>query len=152
VDIKGTEVVSFFVCPRQLWFSSHQINMEEHSELVKIGKIVDEESYLRKRKKIYIEPIQLDLIDSQNKIIGEIKKSRKIEKAHRFQLLYYLFLLKIKGLGNFTGELLYPISKKKIKIILTPWKEKELLKILKEIEKVKRLPLPPLLKRRPYCK
>jgi len=81
----------FFACPRQLWFSSHQINMEDHSELVRIGKIIDKKSYLRKRKKIYIEPLQLDLIDSQKKIVGEIKKSRKIEKAHRFQLLYYLF-------------------------------------------------------------
>lgn len=126
--------------------------MEEHSELVKIGKIVDEESYLRKRKKIYIEPIQLDLIDSQKKIIGEIKKSRKIEKAHRFQLLYYLFLLKIKGLENFSGEILYPLCKKRVKITLTPWKEKELLKILKEIEKIKKSPSPPPLKRKPYCK
>ena len=153
LDLKfsGTQISAYFVCPRQLWFLSHHLSMEHCSDLVKIGKSIDKETYQRTKKKIFIEPVQIDFLQEKQKIIGEIKKSRKIEKAHKFQLLYYLLVLKSKGL-NFIGELRYPLLRKTQKIVLGRKEQKELKKILEKIEKIISSPSPPKKKGKPYCK
>ncbi|MCM8807893.1 MAG: CRISPR-associated protein Cas4, partial [Candidatus Omnitrophica bacterium] len=41
--ITGTQVAYYIVCKRKLWLFSHQIEMEEFSDYVLIGKIISEE-------------------------------------------------------------------------------------------------------------
>jgi len=60
--------------------------MERNSELVSLGKLLHEESYKRDFKEILIDNIKIDFLKNKYEV-HEIKKSRKIEKAHIYQLI-----------------------------------------------------------------
>lgn len=68
--------------------------MDHTSELVEIGKLIHENSYSRKRKKITLEGIKVDIIDAKRGIFHEVKKSRSLEESHIWQLKYYLYYFK----------------------------------------------------------
>ncbi len=42
-------VYYYFVCKRKLWYFKNDVNMEHNSELVGIGKLIDEDSYGREK-------------------------------------------------------------------------------------------------------
>ena len=107
--ITGIMVYYYFVCKRKLWFFSSDLNMESTSELVGIGKLVDQMSYGRERKHILIdESINIDFLKDW-KIVHEVKKSRKMDEASKWQLKYYMWVLKNKGLEIEKGILDYPL-------------------------------------------
>jgi CRISPR-associated exonuclease Cas4 len=91
--------------------------MEHTSELVEIGKHIHETTFTRENKEIQIGPIKIDFIDNDG-VIHEIKKSPKMEKAHVWQLKYYIYYLKKNGIDNITGVLHYPTLKQKETIYL----------------------------------
>jgi len=147
----GTQVNYFFVCKRKLWFFSKCISMEHTSDLVYWGSLLHQESYQRNLKELMIDNrIKIDFL-RKNLEIHEIKKSRKLAKAHFYQLLYYLYYLKKKGIIA-RGIINYPLSKKIEKVELTPEREKEMENILKEIKKILQNPKPPLPIKRNFCK
>lgn len=80
-SITATQLNYYFVCKRKLWLFSHQINMEQNSELVSLGKLLHENSYKREKKEIQIGPIKIDFIGKDG-VIHEIKKTPSVEKAH----------------------------------------------------------------------
>ena len=84
-------------------------------------------------------------------VIGETKKTSKYENASKYQLAYYLFVLKDSGI-NAEGVLLYPEEKKRTKVILTKELEEELKDIIKEIEEIQEKDIPPELKKINFCK
>ena len=141
MNIAGTHIHYYFICKRKLWYFSRRINMEGNSELVNLGKLVHEESYKKNKKEILIDNIKIDFIGKKCEV-HEIKKSRKMEKAHIYQLLYYLYTLKRKGIVA-EGVLDYPLLRKRERVILTEEREKEIEKIIEEIEKIINLPSPP---------
>ena len=47
-------------------------------------------------------------IGSEDGVIHEVKLTDKMESAHEFQLLYYLYYLKQKGIENLKGQIDYP--------------------------------------------
>ena len=72
--------------------------MEQTSDTVLLGKLIDESSYERKDKGIDIdETIVIDWIDDKTGVLHEVKKSDSMEEAHTWQVLYYLWYLKQKG-------------------------------------------------------
>ena len=88
-EITGVMVYYYQVCARKLWYFYHEIQMEQENENVKIGKILDEETYQREDKYINIDNIiNIDFIRSQG-VLHEVKKSRKIEEAGILQVKYY---------------------------------------------------------------
>jgi CRISPR-associated exonuclease Cas4 len=115
--ITGTQINYYYVCQRKLWLFSHQINMEHTSELVELGKLIHEESYKREKKEIQIGSIKIDFIGS-NGVIHEVKKTPSVEKAHIWQLKYYLYYLAKLGVKNVRGMLNYPKLKKTLDINL----------------------------------
>jgi len=118
--ISGTHIEYYHFCKRQLWFFHHQIVCEQESDLVKLGKVIHENSYEREQKEIRIgNNIVLDFADVQAKVIHEVKKSDKMEKAHLWQLKFYLWVLKNKGIEGFSGRLDYPKLKKTLDVELT---------------------------------
>ena len=133
--ITATQINYFFVCHRELWLFSHQINMEHTSELVELGKLLHETSYKREKKEIQIGPIKIDFIGKDG-VIHEIKKTPSVEKAHAWQLKYYIFYLKKLGVQNIKGEIDYPKLKKRTEIELTIEDESELERILVEIKNI----------------
>jgi len=148
----GTQVNYCIVCPRKLWLFSHDLDMEHTSELVELGKLIHEASYAREKKEILIERIKIDFSGKEG-VIHEVKKSNKLEEAHTYQLLYYLYYLKQKGVTSIRGEIDYPKLRKKVTVELTPEAERELQEILKKIEHVlaQRQP-PPRIDKLSICK
>lgn len=134
-SITATQLNYYFVCFRKLWLFSHQINMEQNSELVELGKLLHESSYQRERKEIQIGPIKIDFI-GRDGVIHEIKKTPSVEKAHAWQVKYYIWYLKKMGVENLRGEIDYPKLKKRTSIDLLLEDEKEIENILQKIEEI----------------
>lgn len=153
--LKGIQINYYIVCPTKLWLFSHFDTMEHSSDLVNLGKLLQENSFTKAKKDLIIDQkIAIDFIKKGNKLIlHEIKKSNKIERAHVTQLLYYLFYLKhTKRIENLEGVINYPSQRKIIKVRLTTEKELELLNILQKIKELIKLPKPPNPEKKKYCR
>ena len=135
LTITATQLNYFFICKRKLWLFSHEIRMEQNSELVALGKLLHENSYKRENKEIQIGPVKIDFIGNDG-IIHEIKKTPSVEKAHAWQVKYYIWYLKQLGVGNLRGEIDYPKLKKRTEIKLLREDEVEIENILHNIEKL----------------
>ena len=142
-NITGTQINFYFHCKRQLWFFSHNINTEQESDTVYLGKIIHETSYNCENKEIEIDQVKLDFIDIRDGVLHEVKKSDSWHEAHEWQVLYYLYILKMKGVKGLRGELNYPVIRRTISVELTAEKEQELEKILTAIQGIIDLPKPP---------
>jgi len=148
----GTQINYYFVCRRKLWLFSHGLDMEHTSDTVHLGKLIGEESYDREKKELVIdEVIKIDFIGGDG-VIHEVKKSDKMEQAHEFQLLYYLYYLKQKGIANVRGEINYPKLRRKQTILLTPEKEAELIRIFGKMTAVIEEKLPPERLKVSFCR
>lgn len=145
----GTQINYYFICPRKLWLFSQNIQLEPHSDYVRRGKILHERSFNRKTKEIQIGRIKVDFID--NGTLHEIKKSKKMEKSHKFQVLYYLKCMKDFGL-KLNGQIDYPLLKKTKKVELTNENEKKLLNIMDKIGNILELSKPPKVEKQKICK
>lgn len=137
-SINGTQINYYFICKTKLWLFSHNIQMEQESDNVKLGKNLHENSYKKENEVLIDNLINVDFIKNNNPIeIHEVKKTQSMKKSHEFQLLYYIYYLKNeKGLNNIVGYLNYPENRKKIKIELTDEKEKELKDVLEDINNI----------------
>ena len=132
----GTQINYYFVCHRKLWLFSHGLGMEHTSDTVYMGKLIGEESYVREKRELLIDGIiKIDFVGSDG-IIHEIKKSNKLEGAHLFQLLYYLYYLKQKGITSIRGELNYPKLRKKISVNLDAENESKIVSILQKMNNI----------------
>src|SRR5574344_434970 len=115
MQITGTHFNYYQVCKRKLWLFANGINFEHTSDLVYEGKLIQEESYPQRSEKyeeVEIDGIKVDFYDTKNKVIHEIKKSNKVEKAHEWQLKYYLYVFEKNGINGVTGLLEYPTLRK----------------------------------------
>lgn len=129
------------------------IQMEHESDTVTIGRLIHEHSYAREaRKEIQLDDIKLDFVDLRDGVIHEVKKSKSIEPAHRWQLLYYLYVLKKAGSDGLKGEIDYPLLRRREEVVLTEELENELLGILEKVEEIKRRPSAPDRIRKSFCK
>lgn len=118
----GTHFNYYQVCKRKLWLFANGITMEHTSDLVYEGKLIHEEYYPQrsiKYEEIEIEGIKVDYYDVGNKVIHEIKKSDKVERAHEWQLKYYIYVFERNGIEGVTGILEYPVLRKKDVILLS---------------------------------
>jgi len=151
LHIGGIEVQYYLVCSRKLWWFTHDIEQEHTSDLVALGRQIHEESYPRiRRKDILIDgEIRVDFTDEG--AVHEVKKSRAKKKAHLWQLKYYLFYLKQKGISDVRGVLDYPKERRREVIELKPEDEQEIERILKGVEEIKRQPTPPEVEMMPIC-
>lgn len=142
----------YFICERKLWYFVNKINMEHNSELVEMGKLVDENSYGRERKSILIdEMINIDFLKDW-KIIHEVKKSRKLDIAGKWQLKYYIWVLRNKGVNIEKGILDYPLLRKREEIYLDETEEQELIELLEKVREVINRELPPKVINKAFCK
>ncbi len=147
----GTEVGYYFICRKKLWWFHNGIQMEQEHDRVKLGKLVHETSYGRKKKEVSIDgKIVLDW--NEDGVIHEVKLTNKMESAHEFQLLYYLFYLKRKGIENLTGQIDYPKLKQTRKIELTDENEAKLIEALNAMENIISKKTAPEVEYMPICK
>ena len=143
LHITGTQINYYFHCHHQLWLFSHQITCEQESDVVYLGKVIHETSYDREKKEIEIDRLKLDFLDIRSGIIHEVKKSESFSHAHQWQVLFYLYYLKQKGVEGFKGEINYPALKKTVQVELTQEKEGKLREVLADIQRIIELAVPP---------
>ncbi len=133
--MNGTIINYYFHCKRQCYLFANKLNFEDNSELVKIGKEIHlSKSENKKNSEIKIDNIVVDKIT--DKYLVEIKKSDADKEAARWQVYYYLYILKKKGIIK-KGKLEFVENnqgKKTEYLDLDDKKEKEVEKLLKEIE------------------
>ncbi|MCQ4023335.1 MULTISPECIES: CRISPR-associated protein Cas4 [unclassified Ruminococcus] len=150
--VSGMQIYYYFVCRKKLWYYSNEINMESENENVQLGKIIDETTYKSRKKHIMIDnTINIDYITEHN-VLHEVKKSRKIEEAGIWQIKYYLYYLKQRGVINLTGRIDYPLLKQSITVELTEKDEKKLSEVIKNIERLISSELPPKCEIKRFCK
>lgn len=113
--------------------------MEYTSDLVYEGKLVHEDSYPQRSAKyeeVEIDGIKVDFYDAKNRVIHEVKKSNKVEKAHEWQLKYYMYVFERNGIEGVTGILEYPLLRKTTEVVLSDVDREEIGRMRREIEKV----------------
>ena len=138
MQITGIMIYYYFVCKRKLWYFLNQINMEQNSELVSIGKIIDETTYKDEKKGILIDnTINIDFIKN-GAVLHEVKKTKQIEEAGIWQIKYYMYYLEEKGVKNIQAEIDYPLLRQTEQIILEQKDKKILKKVIEEIEELYR--------------
>lgn len=149
--ITGVMIYYYFVCHRKLWYFINEINMENENEDVMLGKLLDENSYKRDDKHINIDNvINIDFIKA-NRELHEIKKSKAIEEAGIWQVKYYLYYFKQRGVSDMKAKIDYPLLKKSIIIELTDEDEVHLQEIISQIINIKGLMYPPVFESKKIC-
>ncbi|MCC6287459.1 MAG: CRISPR-associated protein Cas4 [Chitinophagaceae bacterium] len=147
MTINATHINYYYVCKRKLWLFTNGINMEHTSDTVYDGKMLHETSYPQRNEKhseLSIEAVydnislfgKIDFYDAQQNIIHETKRSDKIEKAHEWQVKFYLWLLKLNGIEGATATLEYPLLRHTDHIAL---KEDDITQIHKTINDILQL-------------
>lgn len=125
----------YFHCKRQCYLHGNRINLEDNSEIVQIGKAIHEEKSTPNNSEIEIDNIKIDKLTKD--YLVEVKKSDADVEAATWQLIYYLKVLKDKGIIR-KGKLEFVEknkTKSKIVIIeLTDELEKKLSEYVQEIE------------------
>lgn len=127
--INATLINLYRVCTRGCWLHANGINMEQTSDLVADGKLIEEESYLQRSKKysqvelfISFEGVNLsgkiDFFDTINKVVHETKRSNKVEVAHIWQVKFYLWLLQLNEIEAEKGVIEYPRLREKEDVFL----------------------------------
>lgn len=105
--------------------------MEQNSELVSIGKILDETSYTREKKGILIDnTIHIDFIKN-GAVLHEVKKTKAIEEAGIWQLKYYMYYLQKRGVKTIEAKIDFPLLRQTKQVRL----EEEDIKIIKNLIK-----------------
>ena len=56
--VSGTIYSYSFLCMRKVWLSYHNLSMEQESELVEIGKFIDETTYKNERHNFMIDKMR----------------------------------------------------------------------------------------------
>ncbi len=133
MQITGTHINYYFSCRRQLWLFANSIQMEHTNDTVYEGKLIHETSYPQRPSKyeeLELEGIKIDFYDAKNKVIHEIKKSRKLHKAHVWQVKYYIHILEKNGIDGVSGILEYPKERKIEEVYLSSIDKRK----IKEIE------------------
>jgi CRISPR-associated exonuclease Cas4 len=126
--------------------------MEHGSDAVYLGKLIHETSYEREKKEIDIDnTIRIDFI-GRDRVIHEVKKSDRVEEPHIWQLKYYIWYLKQKGVEGVTGKINYPKLRKTLDVFLEQGDDERIEGILKEIKGIADSELPPTVQKMKICR
>ena len=150
MHITGTLINYFIHCKRQCYLYYNKLTLEDESELVKIGKALHSE---KNTEEVAIENIKIDKLKGEYLI--ELKKSDADIEAAKMQLLFYLYVLKKKGIVK-KGKLeIIEKNKKSVKNIeieLDEQNEKLLFETLGKIEELLSSETVPMAKLEGKCK
>jgi CRISPR-associated exonuclease Cas4 len=169
--IGGMLVGYYRICPRKAWLSLRGIWMEQESDTVALGRLLDERSYDRAEKHLTIEAEapdettgstirlvgKIDRANLREGVLHETKKGRSCEDAHYWQLRFYLWLLRRNGVTRadgspFRGQLDYPLLRRTETVMLDPEHEVELLRTVVAICELAGQEAPPArLSKRSFC-
>lgn len=153
MKVNGTLINYYFHCKRQCYLHGNRLNLEDNSENVSIGKALHEERRNNKNTEIEIDNIKIDKLTKEYLI--EVKKSDADVDAAKWQLLFYLKVLKDKGIIR-KGKLEFieknKTKKKTLIIELNEEDEVKLSEYLKDIENLLNRDEIPKVLNKPKCK
>lgn len=164
--IGGMLVGYYRLCPRKAWLSMRGIWMEQESDTVALGRLLDEHSYDRADKHIEINaeapdgtPLvgKIDRANLKNGVLHETKKSRSCEDAHLWQVRFYLWLLARNGVTRtdgspFCGQLDFPLLRRTELVTLEPVHVEELIVTVEALRALAGQTTPPdRLTKRTFC-
>lgn len=165
--IGGMLVGYYLICPRKAWLSMRGLWMEQESDTVALGRLLDANSYTRRTKHLMLEADapdgtrlvgKIDSANLQGGVLHETKKGRACEEAHLWQLRFYLWLLRLSGITRadgkaFTGQLDYPALRRTEPVVLEPDHEARLADIISSLRQLAEEPHPPARHpRRRFCR
>ena len=153
------------ICPRKALLSIRGLWMEQESDAVALGRLVDAHTYDRADKHLELEaeapdgtPLigKIDRANLRSGVLYETKKGRSCEDAHRWQVRFYLWLLHRNGVTRdgspFTGQLDYPLLRRSEPVTLEPEHIAELAATVAAIRTVATQETPPpRLTKRTFC-
>lgn len=138
-----------------MWLFASGIQMEHTSDLVATGKLIHETSYPQRSARyteLAIDGIQVDFYDPIHQVVHEIKKSKKIEEAHIWQLKYYLFVMEENGIYGALGKLEYPLLRTTEEVVLEDADREQIRIMRKDIENIIQSESCPAIKPSRICK
>jgi CRISPR-associated exonuclease Cas4 len=152
ISITGTLVWYYYICPREVWLQSRQINPDEQDQNMTWGRYLHEHAYQREKKELSFGGSKFDFVQNADGqlLVVEVKKTDRYQKSAAMQLLFYLYKLKQQGIIA-RGELRFPEQKKIEPVELTADNEKELETALDEIKSIIQKNIPPPVERNKYC-
>ena len=128
--------VQLEIKPNELHNSSSEPGKNETSKMTSADSFISEE----------VHP-------QSHIVIHEIKRSKKMQDAHLFQLLYYMYYLKKNhGVNIQKGVLHYPLLKQNVDVLLTDDKVKQIEEAISGIEQVNAMINPPEATWKGYCR
>lgn len=157
----------YLLCPRKAWLSMRGLWMEQESTTVALGRQIGASSYRREVKEIMLTaeapdgtPLvgKIDWADLNGGVLHETKKSPSGDDAHRWQLRFYLWLLRLNGVtaaggSAFTGEINYPRQRRTETVQLTAAHETRLAAIVAALRDLSVQETPPArIEARSFCR
>ena len=155
MQITGTLISYYFYCHRRMWLHANDIKMEDNSEDVAMGVLIEEQSYQKRSAKyeqIQIGPVKIDFYDKKNQVIHEVKKSSKFHETHIWQMKYYIYIFEQSGIDGVSGILEYPKERKTEEVFLSEPDREYLKELLEKIDKVIHADKCPPVINKPRCK
>ncbi len=154
MKVNGTLINYYFHCKRQCYLAGNRLNLEDNSEDVQIGRVLHQlELEKSKVHELAVENIRIDKLTQE--YLVEIKKSDADMEAVQWQVLFYLHILKQKGI-NRKGKIEVLETKKQAKkmhyVELTDLLEDDLLQLIQDIESLISGTLVPDVLDKPTCK
>ncbi|GEA15004.1 CRISPR-associated protein Cas4 [Moorella sp. E308F] len=145
-NITGTMVAYYFICHRKLWLFAKGLNLENISgnpDVIK-GRVLHESRFKRENhKEITFDTVKIDFLHYDGQVyVHEVKKSKKFEEAHTWQLKYYIYLLQNKGVNCSSGVIHYPASMRKEEVHFSTQDRELLLQAMAGIKGILNSPLP----------
>ena len=147
--VRGVEMHYYAICHRKLWLFHRGLGLENDGhDRVMEGKILHDRAYPGAERDVQIDDNVL--IDrEEGEYIREIKLTSKMKHADRLQMLYYLYILKNKGVIK-KGLLSYTKEKRTEEVILDEEGERKVKQALRDIDRIVAGPIP-VYKKLPYC-
>lgn len=154
--VTGTLIAYYFICKRKLWLHAKGLDLEnvsENADVIK-GKIIHETRFKREKNKDFsLDNVKIDFLKFGDEVfVHEVKKSRKFEEAHLWQLKFYIYSLYKSGINCMSGVLHYPASMKKIEISLGEEDVAMIEATVKDIQNLLRRGSPPGKINKKFCK
>jgi CRISPR-associated exonuclease Cas4 len=140
LNVTGVVFSYYFICHRKMWLFSKGLNQENISgnpDVVK-GELLHESRFKRQtNKEIGFDRVKIDFLKFGDQVfVHEIKKSKKFEEAHMWQLKYYIYTLQNKGINCSAGIIHYPESMRKVDVEFSQEDKESIVQLLAEIRKI----------------
>lgn len=151
IVISGLHIQYYIICKRKLWLYSKNLGFEEEHDRVLDGKLLHEKAYnyLDKKEWMVDDSFKIDVLDGE--YVREVKLSRKMTETDRYQLLFYLYELKKRGLTR-KGLISYTNERKTEEVILTAEDEKKLESLKMKIKQILNQDSAPPIVKKSYCR